>query len=105
MRWGDKKNQDLFKVLREDGVPHPADNTRPALRGDCIDYYDAFRFLGASRMWNQVGPQPIPVSEIMSYLTGMGVTNLEDRERYLRHIKDMDNLELTRFQEKRANSK
>lgn len=103
MRWGNKESQALFEALRKDGHQHPAELQKPALRGDCIDYYDAFRFLGASRIWNQVGPQAIPISEINSYVKdSLGIRDLEERQKYIRLINRMDSVELNYLHEKRA---
>ena len=52
-------------------------------------------------MWNQVGPQPIQISEVMSYLIGIGVHDTEERSKYLRLIRLMDDVELQYQFEKR----
>lgn len=86
--------------MREDGGIHPAELTRPALRSECIDYYDAFRYLGASRMWSQVGPLPISVSDIAAFLFLNNITNPDERMKYLRLVQAMDRVELKFLQEK-----
>lgn len=89
--------------MREDGLRHPADAARPALRGDCIDTYDAFCLLGASRKWSEVGPQPIDVSEILSLaINGLGISDLDERMSFVRMIKQLDRVEMTFLQAKAA---
>lgn len=91
----------MFKeVLKHEGHPHPAALRKPALRGDCIRYFDAFCRLGASRIWSQVGPQPITISEVESLMNMSGVEEPETRMKYLRLIQGMDRVELTFRQEK-----
>lgn len=81
--------------MQEDGIAHPSNRRRPTLSGDCIEYYDAFCLLGASRIWNQVGPMPVETSEVMSLMWGMGITDPDERMKYLRLIKAMDRVELS----------
>ncbi len=93
MEWGG--SEQFFKLVREDtGIPHPADIGRPGLRNDCIKYLDAFRYLGSSRLWGEVGPQPIQVSEVESYLNiaGVEVPYMKLKDLYL--IQQMDRVEM-----------
>jgi len=81
--------------MRADGVAHPADKKPLALSGDCIDFYDAFCLLGASRKWSQVGPQPIEVSEALALVNeGYGEIDPDERLKFLRLIKLLDRVEL-----------
>lgn len=104
MRYGTEDWQRLFKqVYEETGVHHPAKTREPALRSDCIPYFDAFRFLGASRKWSQVGPQPIEMKEIMALLVdGLGIDDADERMKYVRLIQGMDRVELNYRAEKAA---
>jgi len=52
-------------------------------------------------MWNEVGPQPVQISEIDAYLRFIGVTNPEDKQKYLRFIGMLDHVELNYQYEKR----
>ena len=45
-------------------------------------------------MWNQVGPQPIAISELDAYLRVVGVKSEEEKAKYLRLIRLMDDVEL-----------
>lgn len=102
-------SESFFKTILEDtGKPHPAAAAKPALRGEDIEYYDAFCLLGASRIWDQVGPQPLQISETVALLDGMGIRNYDQRERYIRYVRKMDSVEMAHLSEqlKRArNSK
>jgi len=90
----------LFKLIKEDtGKDHPALSNKPALRSDCIKYHDAFCFLGASRLWSQVGPNPIQVSEVESMLRMMGIESSETQLKYLRLIQRMDRVEMKHLSE------
>lgn len=106
MRWGGEENEKFFKAVYEgEGRHHHALLQKPALRGDCIRYYDAFRSLGAARIWSPVGPQPIPVSEVESYLNLAGITSPHTRLKYLRLIRAMDQVELTHLHQKQQKQK
>lgn len=99
--WSGK--EEFFKVIREDtGIPHPADVGRPALRSDCIKYFDAFRYLGASRMWSEVGPQAIQVSEVAAYLGILGIEDTYTKQKYLRLVQSMDRVEMQHIQSKQT---
>jgi hypothetical protein len=88
----------MFKAVYEDtGEFHPAHARKPALRKDCIRYLDAFRHLSAGRIWSEVGPQPIQVSEVESYLGMVGIKNSDTKMKYLRLIRLLDNFELDRL--------
>lgn len=95
MRWGTKEYAELFKlVLADSGKPHPAVLDKPALRSDCIRYYDAYRYLSVSRLWTEVGPQAIQLSEVTSYLELAGILEYGTKLKYLRLIQLMDRTEL-----------
>lgn len=82
-------------MIRESGdPPHPAELRKPALSADCIDYYDAFRYLGASRSWSQVGPNPILMSEISAYFEINSITDQYEKQKYMRLIKHLDRVEI-----------
>lgn len=94
LKWGTREYDKLFKLILEDtGVPHPAHASKPTLRSDCIRYYDAFRHLSVSRLWNQVGPQPIQINEIHTYLNLVGIEDTSTKLKYLRLIQTLDNVE------------
>lgn len=45
-------------------------------------------------MWNQVGPQPIQVSEVKSYMEMVGIEDPDTRLKYLRLIQGLDAVEM-----------
>ena len=101
MQWGG--SEQFFKTVKEDtGVPHPADIGRPALRNDCIKYMDAFSYLGAARLWSEVGPQPIQVSEVESYLNIAGIEVPYMKMKYLYLIRQLDRVELKHLASKQT---
>ena len=91
--------------MRRDGLTHHAEKSRPALRSDCIVYFDAFRFLSASRLWNQVGPQPVPVSEIKAYMEVAEIEDPNEKLKYLKFVSDLDGIEVRHFYAKKAKAK
>lgn len=45
-------------------------------------------------MWTQVGPVPLQISEIESYLRIAGIEDTDTKLKYLRLIKTLDRIEL-----------
>jgi hypothetical protein len=86
--------------MRENGDVHPAMLTKTALRSGHRRYYDVYRSLSASRTWSQVGPNPIQVSEVHSYMEMAGIEDPSTRLKYLRLIQGMDAIELKSIREK-----
>ena len=86
--------------MRRNGEVHPADLRRPALRPDCVRYHDAFCALGAGRLSTQVGPSPIQITEVNTYLDMLGIEDPETKLKYLRLIRKMDRVELNYIYEK-----
>lgn len=106
MQHGDEKSANLFKLILEDtGKPHPAALTRPALRDDCIKYYDAFCLLSACRMWSEVGPQPIQISEVESYTRMAGIDEPRTRLKYARLIRRLDTVVINYINAQRQKQK
>lgn len=91
----------MFDNMRKDGLSHPAEKTKPALRRDCIQYLDAFRTLSASRLWNQVGPQRIVLSEMAGWLERLGYSG-EDLFTACRMVSTLDDIEVSDFYKKQA---
>lgn len=91
----------MFDNMRKDGLSHPAEKTKPALRRDCIPYLDAFRELGASRLWNQVGPQRIVRSEMTGWLKDLGYRS-EELIKACRMVSMLDDIEVSDFYKKQA---
>lgn len=53
-------------------------------------YRRAFSRLSRARGWIDGVPQPIPLSEMLSYCDGIGLTGATFREQFLDLIQDMD---------------
>lgn len=102
LNWGTESFSALFKNMRANGDIHPAELKRPALRSEDKRYYDAYRALSASRMWSQIGPSPIPVSEVNAYMDMVGIEDPETKLKYLRIIQGLDAVEIKNI---RANTK
>ena len=67
-------------------APRPL-RDRPVLLPDLVPIWDAFVFLGASRMENRA----IPLAEIMSYFRDfMGEDNRDTIQRNVRYIRALD---------------
>lgn len=58
-------------------------------------------------MWDQVGPKPIPVSEVESFLNISLITDPDERLKYLKFIQILDRVELEHLRStmKKASSK
>lgn len=80
--------------MREDGIPHPADTSRPTLRSDCFEYIEMYRLLGVGRIWGQGGPLPISGGEIGWILNEFCISSPEERLKRIRLIRLMDLAEL-----------
>lgn len=89
-------------MLKETGSPHPAAAKKPTLRSDCHRYFDAFRHLSVCRLWDQVGPQPIQISEVKAYLGMVGIADAQTSLKYLRLIQMMDGIERNHIQKKQS---
>lgn len=86
--------------MREDGRVHPAEATRPALKSEDRRYYDAYRSLSACRIWSQIGPDAIQVSEVLAYMEMASITDPETRLKYLRLVQGLDLVELKHIRSK-----
>lgn len=90
----------MFKNMRADGLVHPAERSKPALRADCVELFDAFRFLGARRLWNEVGPQAIEEGRMSAWLAQLGFVD-DELLKGCRLVAMLDDLELKHFYDKR----
>jgi ligand-binding SRPBCC domain-containing protein len=79
-------------VLADTGFPHPAQESKPELTPQDFLLWDAYQEISAGRLANQVGLQPLPLSEIQAWmaLTGEGV---EDPKRFIRLMRRLDQVE------------
>ncbi len=58
----------MLDLQKRTGVINPRLHSRPQLRADCKKYREAYRILTNAREFNQVGLQPIQVSEVLAYV-------------------------------------
>lgn len=98
--YGSPAHQAMVKNMREDGLTHPSELTKPALKPEDRRYYDAFRALSASRMWSQVGPSPIQVSEVSAYMGLAGIEDPDTKLKYLRLVQGLDIVEMNSIRAK-----
>jgi hypothetical protein len=63
---------------------------KPKLSEDDADYYEAFKSLSGARVYTEVGPQPIPVSEVLAYCEFLNITDQFERQAILRIMQAMD---------------
>lgn len=85
MQHGD--NLKMYEQRIEDGLPVPAMDSRPKLKESLLFYYEAFNFLASRRQYG-MGANPIPTSEMESYLR---VYPWYDPHLFLRYISSLDN--------------
>lgn len=78
---------------------------RPDLRPDMQGVFSVFSVLSQQRQYNQAGVQPLPVSEITGYLTELGISGVERRERHIHMLLEMDSKYMTSYFKKREKAK
>lgn len=81
-------------MKRQHGFTPKALLNRVPLRIDCLKYKQAFYALSGQRPYNQTGPQPIPLSEVLAYLAIKGIDDEDERDTYLDAIPAMDGVYL-----------
>lgn len=81
-------------MLDDTGVPHPDALKRPPPSEEDDVYYVGFCILGGRRLYSQVGPQPLPLTEILAYIDELDVTDVDEREEYLDILTDLDSAEM-----------
>lgn len=69
---------------------------------DLVEVYEAFVLLGAGRGYNEAGPQPIPHSEIITYMNDRGVVNPDERLEFEQLLRTADSKYLDLVHEKIA---
>lgn len=90
-------------MKKDTGEYPPYYRNKPRLRKDCVKYYDAYQLLSRSRIWSQVGPEPIQISECLALVKdGLGIRESYTRMKYLRLFKRMDEVHLEHLKSKMA---
>lgn len=98
MKWG-RQEELLRQIERDTGTTPKALIDRPELARPNWPDLAAFDLLDSSRLVNQVGPQPLQVSEVLAYLELAGVEDVEDRVLFLHRMKVMDTILLNHHRE------
>ncbi len=65
-------------------------------------YYRAFRSLSAKRIWSQVGPTAIQLTEVESWLRLNEIEDVETKQKYLRFIEGLDHIEMSFLRKRQA---
>ena len=88
----------------EDPALFPILNSKPELFRDLHWIWEAYMSLSASRQAGMAGPQPISITEVLSYCEFQGITNPDDREELLHHVHLMDRIFMADFRAKQPKS-
>lgn len=80
----------LMEIAETTGSLPKALESRPLPRSDCTKYRNVFQLLSGQRQYNEVGLQPILVSEIIKYCEGVGIDCYLERDRIVRYMCAMD---------------
>lgn len=75
---------------RRGEVPSAFEN-KPELYEDSVPYWTAFLNLSVSRLFNEMGPMPLAVSDIEAYLNIYGVCDIDRRIAYYEAVVALDN--------------
>lgn len=88
------KNIDWLRRLQDEGKPTPILDKEVKLFPDLVWVWKAFDTLSEKRYTNQSGPQPIAMTDILSYAEYYGIRGQIRRENFLRFISLMDRVTL-----------
>lgn len=104
LRWGSWVKAVEARAKRGRSVPSGY-TSRPRLKEVDAPFIDAFYTLSAARASGMGGVNPIPISEVLAYLTLVGIASAEQRSKYLRLIQRLDSTYLTHMAEKAEQNK
>lgn len=79
--------------------------SRPVLRPDCLGFYDAYRLLGGTREWTQVGPVPFSLGALKECLEIVGLDHPAILLRGVRLLQRMDQTECAFHRENLSRAK
>lgn len=80
----------MLALEAKTGVKSPRLLSRPQLRADCKRYWEGFWTVANSRQFNQVGLQPLPISEVSAYIDIAGIQKGYPAQKFLRLAQAMD---------------
>jgi len=89
LQWGSKLKF-LMQVQETTGSPPTALLNRPKLTLWIAPYYEAYSTLNGSRQIGMNGAGPIPLSEIDAYTRLYGITDQDEKEKYVTMINALD---------------
>jgi len=78
--------------MQDGGIEVDALKNRPKLTQWVTEYWEAFHYLGSSRIIHQAGIGPIPLSEIVAYMDTIYLRNVDERLLLVRMIQSLDNV-------------
>lgn len=87
--WGSELKT-LKEIEESTGITPPALLRKPKLRDDCQGYYSTFQVLSDQRSYNQAGAQPLRITEIASYLTFLGISGVDRKQKFMCFLLEMD---------------
>jgi hypothetical protein len=87
------------------GETPPALLNRPVLTTWVQEYWRAYLLLESSRQLSMSGAGPIPISEILAYVTLLEIDGIEEREKYVIMVSAMDAVYLEHMQAKQQAEK
>lgn len=92
----------MKKVARQGEFVPPAIQSKPDLSQFEQPFYNAYNALSGSRNFTSVGPAPIPMSEILKYLSEhLQIDDIDEREEYIFMILGLDSTYLEWHNKKR----
>lgn len=89
MQWGPQLDF-LMQMWQATGRQPTALRGKPELSADDAEMYSVFRQLSSARSYTEVGPQPIPVSEVLAYCEMMRLRDLDLRQAVLQIVQTLD---------------
>ena len=82
---------EFLEQLKKEGVISGKElDSRPLLFQDVVYVYEAFFIVSAGRQYNESGPQPLLLTEILAYLNDRGIVEREERDEVLHYFRVLD---------------
>lgn len=85
-----KQNLRWLQQISEEGINVPTLEKIPKLLAEAVWLWDAFEILSEKRIRNEIGPQPISMSDIRAYADYVEIADEVDREDFLHLITALD---------------
>lgn len=78
----------------------PALQNRPKLSQWVFEYWEAFQILSGSRAVHEGAVGPIPLSEMIAYMTAIYLRDVDDRLKFITMIQSLDSVYMKHVNEK-----